>query len=128
MYLIPVPALADNYLCLLHDSKHAPVADPTNAGVSRTLRNQHGLDLESILVTHPQTDREIPDSLKKPASIVGKTAATGAACKARYISNRLQPGVAASPIIYLWQSIAAPTNQFAPGSPSALLAFAATRQ
>jgi hypothetical protein len=128
MYLIPVSALADNYLCLLHGSKHASVVDPTCAGVLRTLRNQHGLDLESILVTHPHTGRVTPNSPKKRASIDGKTADPRAACTHKYISTRLRSAVPASPIISVWQSIAASTNQFLPDSPTALMTFAATSQ
>jgi hydroxyacylglutathione hydrolase len=56
MYLIPVPAFADNYLWLLHDGKCALVVDPGDAEpVLRTLA-QHGLQLESILVTHHHAD------------------------------------------------------------------------
>jgi glyoxylase-like metal-dependent hydrolase (beta-lactamase superfamily II) len=59
MYLIPVPAFANNYLWLLHDGKRALVVDPVVPGdtepVLRTLA-QHGLQLESILVTHPHAD------------------------------------------------------------------------
>lgn len=56
MYLIPVPAFADNYLWLLHDGQRALVVDPGDADpVLRTLA-QHGLQLESILVTHHHAD------------------------------------------------------------------------
>lgn len=56
MYLIPIPAFADNYLWLLHDGKRALVVDPGDAEpVLRALR-QHTLQLESILVTHHHAD------------------------------------------------------------------------
>ena len=56
MYLIPIPAFADNYLWLLHDSKRALIVDPGDAEpVLRTL-DQYDLQLESILVTHHHAD------------------------------------------------------------------------
>ena len=56
MYLIPIPAFADNYLWLLHDGKRALIVDPGDAEpVLRTL-DQYGLQLESILVTHHHAD------------------------------------------------------------------------
>ena len=56
MYLIPVPAFADNYFWLLHDGKRALVVDPGDAGpVVRALK-QYALQLESILVTHHHAD------------------------------------------------------------------------
>jgi hypothetical protein len=50
MYLIPVPAFADNYLWLLHDGKRALVADPGDAGPVPRRLAQHGPQLASILV------------------------------------------------------------------------------
>ncbi len=56
MYLIPIPAFADNYLWLLHDGQHALVVDPGDAEpVLKTLK-QHALQLTSILVTHHHAD------------------------------------------------------------------------
>ncbi|MDB5868501.1 MAG: Hydroxyacylglutathione hydrolase [Polaromonas sp.] len=56
MYLIPIPAFADNYIWLLHDGKRALVVDPGDAGpVVRALAH-HALQLESILVTHHHAD------------------------------------------------------------------------
>ncbi len=56
MYLIPIPAFADNYLWLLHDGKRALVVDPGDAEpVLRALKH-HALQLESILVTHHHAD------------------------------------------------------------------------
>jgi hypothetical protein len=72
MYLIPVPALADNDLWLLHDRKHAPVVSPAGAGRARARHNQQGLDLESILVKHPHTGRVMPTDLNESASIADR--------------------------------------------------------
>ena len=52
MYLIPIPALTDNCLWLLHDGKRALVVDPGDAGPVLRAPEQHALQLESILVTH----------------------------------------------------------------------------
>ena len=72
MYLIPIPVLADNYLCLLDGSKHAPVVNLADAGPVSAIHNRQGLDLESILVTHPLTGSVMPTDLKERASIVDK--------------------------------------------------------
>lgn len=56
MYLIPIPAFADNYLWLLHDGKHALVVDPGDAGPVLRVLEQHSLQLKSILVTHHHAD------------------------------------------------------------------------
>ena len=54
--LIPIPAFTDNYLWLLHDGVRALVVDPGDATpVLRTL-SQHGLQLDTILVTHHHAD------------------------------------------------------------------------
>lgn len=56
MYLIPIPAFADNYLWLLHDGNRALVVDPGDAGPVKRVLEQHALQLESILVTHHHAD------------------------------------------------------------------------
>ena len=56
MYLIPIPAFADNYLWLLHDDKRALVVDPGDAEPVLRALEQHALQLESILVTHHHAD------------------------------------------------------------------------
>lgn len=56
MYLIPIPALTDNCLRLLHDGKRALVVDPGEAGPELRTLQQHALQLEPILVTHPHSD------------------------------------------------------------------------
>ena len=55
MYLIPIPASADNALGLLHDGKRALVVDPGDG--KPVLR---ALQLESILVTHRYTGYASP--------------------------------------------------------------------
>ena len=56
MYLIPIPALTDNYLRLLHDGKRALIVDPGDVGPQLSALQQHALPLEPILVTHPHAD------------------------------------------------------------------------
>ena len=56
MYLLPIPTFADNYSGLLHHGKRALVVNPGAADqVLRVLKRQ-ALQLESILVTHHQSD------------------------------------------------------------------------
>ncbi|WP_294767428.1 hydroxyacylglutathione hydrolase [uncultured Rhodoferax sp.] len=56
MKLIPLPALTDNYVWMLHDGREALVVDPGDAApVMRALQDQ-GLKLRSILVTHHHAD------------------------------------------------------------------------
>jgi hydroxyacylglutathione hydrolase len=56
MYLIPVPAFADNYLWLFHDGHRALVVDPGDAGPVQRVLEQNALQLEAILVTHHHAD------------------------------------------------------------------------
>lgn len=56
MYLIPIPAFADNYLWLLHDGQRALVVDPGDAKPVMQALKQHALELASILVTHHHAD------------------------------------------------------------------------
>ncbi len=54
--LIPLPALSDNYIWLLHSGSDAIVVDPGEAsGVARYL-DEHGLALRAILLTHHHGD------------------------------------------------------------------------
>ncbi|MFO6421457.1 hydroxyacylglutathione hydrolase [Hylemonella sp. W303a] len=56
MTLLPLPALTDNYIWLLHDEQQAIVVDPAEAApVLNTLRSR-SLTLRAILVTHHHTD------------------------------------------------------------------------
>ena len=56
MYLIPIPAFADNYLWLLHDGKQALVVDPGDAEPAIKALAHFKLQLSSILVTHHHAD------------------------------------------------------------------------
>ena len=56
MNLIPLPAFSDNYIWLLHDGHHAIVVDPGDAQPVLTALQQHGLQLDAILVTHHHAD------------------------------------------------------------------------
>ena len=56
MHLIPLPALTDNYIWMLHDGQRALVVDPGEAyPVLRALR-EADLQLQAILVTHHHHD------------------------------------------------------------------------
>ena len=55
MFLIPIPAFADNYLWLLHDGRRALVVDPGDAEPVWHTLAQYDLQLESILVTPHHT-------------------------------------------------------------------------
>lgn len=56
MTLYPLPAFNDNYIWTLHDGHQAIVVDPGDAdGVTRWLQ-QHGLQLQAILITHHHSD------------------------------------------------------------------------
>lgn len=56
MVLVPVTAFQDNYIWLWHNGSHAVVVDPgESAGVEVYLAD-HGLQLDSILVTHHHGD------------------------------------------------------------------------
>lgn len=54
--LIPVPALADNYVWLLHDGRDALAVDPGDAAPLRNALQALGLTLRAILVTHHHGD------------------------------------------------------------------------
>lgn len=56
MKLIPIPAFNDNYIWMLHDERRALVVDPGDAQPVLAALAQHGLTLESILVTHHHND------------------------------------------------------------------------
>lgn len=56
MNLLPLPALTDNYIWMLHDAQHAMVVDPGDwAPVWEALQSR-GLSLQGILVTHHHGD------------------------------------------------------------------------
>lgn len=56
MNLLPIPALADNYIWLLHDGQQALVVDPGAAEPVLQVLQAQGLALQSILVTHHHAD------------------------------------------------------------------------
>ncbi|MEO5830749.1 MAG: hydroxyacylglutathione hydrolase [Rhodanobacter sp.] len=57
MHLVPLPALADNYIWLLHDDEgNAIVIDPGDARVVEQALTAHRLQLRAILLTHHHPD------------------------------------------------------------------------
>ena len=56
MKLLPVPALADNYIWLLHDGNNALVVDPGEAAPALRALEEHHLHAAGILVTHHHAD------------------------------------------------------------------------
>lgn len=56
MTLRPLPALADNYIWMLHDGRDALVVDPGDAAVVLHALQQDRLQLRGILVTHHHAD------------------------------------------------------------------------
>jgi hydroxyacylglutathione hydrolase len=56
MNLLALPAFADNYIWMLHDGRRAVVVDPGDAQPVFHALQQHGLQLEAILVTHHHAD------------------------------------------------------------------------
>lgn len=56
MYLLPLPAFADNYIWMLHDGRCALVVDPGDATLVLRALQDYGLQLQTILVTHHHCD------------------------------------------------------------------------
>jgi len=54
--LLPVPALTDNYIWILHDRRHAIVVDPGEAGPVEAALREHRLALAAIFLTHHHAD------------------------------------------------------------------------
>jgi hydroxyacylglutathione hydrolase len=54
--VLTVPAFSDNYLWIIHDSVHAVVVDPGDAGPILDALEQHKLSLVAILLTHHHSD------------------------------------------------------------------------
>jgi hydroxyacylglutathione hydrolase len=54
--VMAVPAFKDNYLWLIHDSEHAAVVDPGDAGPILEALAAHKLALTAILLTHHHAD------------------------------------------------------------------------
>ena len=75
MSLIPVPALADNDLWLLHDDKHALVVNPGDARPVMAAHPMHSPDLKSILVTRHLAGSRMRISSNKRAALSDGNAA-----------------------------------------------------
>lgn len=56
LHLVPLPALADNYIWLLHDGTDALAVDPGDAGVVRAALAERQLTLRGIFLTHHHND------------------------------------------------------------------------
>lgn len=57
MHVVPLPALADNYIWLLHDDAgHAIAVDPGEAAPVEAALAERGLTLDAILLTHHHPD------------------------------------------------------------------------
>ena len=56
MKLIPLPALTDNYIWMLHNGRQALVVDPGDATPVLDALQHEGVELETILVTHHHPD------------------------------------------------------------------------
>ncbi|MGY3038520.1 hydroxyacylglutathione hydrolase [Rhodanobacter sp. TND4EL1] len=57
VHLLPLPALTDNYIWLLHDDeRNALVVDPGDAAVVESALATHELQLRAILLTHHHPD------------------------------------------------------------------------
>jgi hydroxyacylglutathione hydrolase len=57
LHVVPLPALADNYIWLLHnDSNDAIVVDPGEAAPVETALTSRGLTLRAVLLTHHHAD------------------------------------------------------------------------
>ncbi len=54
--LVPLPALSDNYIWLLHRNGHAIVVDPGEAAPVEAALAESGLTLDAILLTHHHAD------------------------------------------------------------------------
>ena len=54
--MLPLPALKDNYIWLVHDGSRAWVVDPGDAKPVRAALEKHQLELAGILVTHHHAD------------------------------------------------------------------------
>lgn len=56
MHLHPIPAFHDNYIWTLHDGQRALVVDPGEAAGVQAWLTEHGLRLDTILLTHHHAD------------------------------------------------------------------------
>jgi len=54
--LIPLPAFSDNYIWLLRQGSNAVIVDPGEHAPAQHYLDQHGLNLQAILLTHHHAD------------------------------------------------------------------------
>lgn len=54
--LVPLPALSDNYIWVLHNASTAVVIDPGESAVVEQYLEDQGLSLQAILLTHHHAD------------------------------------------------------------------------
>ena len=136
MYLIPIPALTDNYLGSLHDGKRALIVDPGDAGPLRHALKQHALQLESILVTHHPADHTgDADALPGAAGAAvfgGTTTPMHSAPDQRAALPALPTSVGRelliNPFLARQTTIMAAARRFAASAHDDATVFAATRQ
>jgi hydroxyacylglutathione hydrolase len=80
MKLMPLPALADNYIWLLHDGAHALVIDPGDAQPVLDALQRERVQLQGIVVTHHHNDHiNGVDTLRRAtgARVLGAPTSTG---------------------------------------------------
>src|SRR5690606_31324444 len=56
MELIPLPVFSDNYIWLLHNRERALVVDPGEPTAVLAWLEEHGVVLDTILITHHHPD------------------------------------------------------------------------
>ena len=56
MKIVPIPALDDNYIWLIHDEESAVCVDPGDAAPVLAMLQQKQLDLDAIVLTHHHND------------------------------------------------------------------------
>jgi glyoxylase-like metal-dependent hydrolase (beta-lactamase superfamily II) len=136
MYLIPIPALTDNYLGSLHDGKRALIADPGDAGPLRCALKQHALQLKSILVTHHPADytgdADVAPSAAGAAVFEGTPAQMHSASDQRPAQPALPTSVSRelliNPFIARQATIMATARRFDASAHDDATVFVATRQ
>ncbi|MCP5246001.1 MAG: hydroxyacylglutathione hydrolase [Burkholderiales bacterium] len=56
LQISPIPAFRDNYIWIIHNSRHAIVVDPGDATPALNYLQSNQLQLEAILITHHHSD------------------------------------------------------------------------
>ncbi|MFV1921579.1 MAG: hydroxyacylglutathione hydrolase [Methylotenera sp.] len=56
LHILPIPALVDNYIWLLHNNRNAVVVDPSDADPVIRALSRFRLTLSAILITHHHAD------------------------------------------------------------------------